>query len=727
MYKKVSAVIGFLLVIVLGVSGCSSVTSRKTVANLTTTTIQGTFGQQGNENTLAEMPTSFDLIEKELKEEKITEKEAIHMQLQAAFQPEALPGKYRGAALDTRYGMNYELQWVIDHWETLSEAEKKQFEPYILPLDHANSLFNPAARVKENTFSLIPVVRAVTSDWKYENIQPGGSSTTVTIAYYMPDNEPAEDKSWIQENVTRIKAALNKAWPKYKALLGVEPTKNFTLYMGDISNLALTHGVSNKKLTGVHGFATWGSGENCLIAIEKSLMNEQLDSAVVHELFHCFQFYVGLTSFSSNRDMLWLMEATAVWAEDFIYHDSMTEWDYLDAFFDSVHQDLIIANKKHEYGSYLFFYFLSQHLGNNDYIRDILEDARWGDIPDTITTMVEDYKEVFPVFALYNWNQAPWKKYKDTPTFPDKIPSSAILDCLDMEPAKTEYAEELGKGSIRYMHHVFHEDINKIRKVIFDFSKINIDENISRQALIKVDGAWIFADWNDVAKREFCRKTAGENVQEVILILSNANLSGNAKVTYTVDTGQECTQARAAYMRITQTLRLGSTLSLQAVLESQEVIKYTEDEDIDGYAYKITERHMTFSYQQSNQVTDPDMGFTASVTGNGNLDEVFAMNEEKPTRFVVGHDGDVRFIAGYDSIRTPDWVTYHTAVTSAGITNKYTEAGSPIFNLLDSLMNIELEKNEILPGKIKGKRIQESMDSSGGTLTTTLEFEYDIP
>jgi len=142
-----------------------------------------------------------------------------------------------------------------------------------------------------------------------------------------------------------------------------------------------------------------------------------LKSTAVHELFHCFQVGMGLAEGDIPDDKLWLLDATAVWSENFIYSDYNCEHQHLPSFFNNLDNQLIAGFKR--YGGYMFFYFLDTYLQDKSSVPNALKKAKTTSVNYILPELVADFNAAYYLFAGYNYNEVPMKFYKDTPPFPD--------------------------------------------------------------------------------------------------------------------------------------------------------------------------------------------------------------------------------------------------------------------------------------------------------------------
>ncbi|HBQ64193.1 MAG TPA: hypothetical protein DD727_04575, partial [Clostridiales bacterium] len=138
----------------------------------------------------------------------------------------------------------------------------------------------------------------------------------------------------MEQKARDMKEALEKAWPMFQELLALNPDRHLAVYLTDLQ-LA----VSNQA-----GAAYYLQDENknllsFYINVDWSLSGDKLKSVTAHELFHIFQYH-GMIEYETV-EAWWLQEATAVWAENYVYPRVNREHMYLELFFASLEEPLI--------------------------------------------------------------------------------------------------------------------------------------------------------------------------------------------------------------------------------------------------------------------------------------------------------------------------------------------------------------------------------------------------
>ncbi|MEE9165926.1 MAG: MXAN_6640 family putative metalloprotease, partial [Candidatus Neomarinimicrobiota bacterium] len=122
---------------------------------------------------------------------------------------------------------------------------------------------------------------------------------------------------------------------------------------------------------------------------------ESIRVTAAHEFFHAIQ--LGYDGWEST----WMLEATATWMEDEVYDDINDSFQYLEEWFGNPELALNYDSATHWYGSWIFFRYLSEHMGGHATIRKIFEksidnDSQRGDHSiSTIDAVLRDLGESF--------------------------------------------------------------------------------------------------------------------------------------------------------------------------------------------------------------------------------------------------------------------------------------------------------------------------------------------
>ncbi len=631
--------------------------------------------------------TSHDKIQLALEEGEINKEEAVKKSIEASFFPEKVEEKFRGVANSTgRTSLNNDLQWVINNWDNLSEESRVELEPYIVSPDDPKYFENQKEKTSFNFVNSAQAIAGMSGPIIFSTAWFEGAGK---IHYWNVDKLKAE----------RIKVSMEKAWPKYKALLGMTPNHE--------TKISYTNTGSD------YGMALWKNGQ-CEIRIGNNHPEKYIEPVTAHELFHCFQYYLSPTYSKNIAEVDWIAEATAVWAEDFVYPEKNSEHEYLPEYYANLHKDRLSISSNEEYGSYMWFFFLSQYLGDDKHVNTALQKGKNGNIRDAVRESVSNFDNTYAEFALYNWNQIPWEIYQDFPKYPDENPSGAstgdhyfyFKDDLDIPVS-------LDKGAVKYIYHFFGKELGDVNRVKFDFKTVASDQKFQRQALVKIGDTWEREDWNNITEKEYCRKDETERVRAVILIYSNADLKAKKLATYNVNTEGDCVVKKKGHMKLSFSSS-GGGKTIKSTLELDETVEY----DLEWGNYIVSSRKANCN---SVDTTSADMGWmgyiSSTISGTGNITETYEINGENDIRFDINDDGKSGYILTGLNSKEGAWVTRNTVIEGA-------DGGPPEKGSCDGYWapRYELKPEEIFADKIKGNR---TIMIKGGTMN--IEFEYDLP
>ncbi len=102
---------------------------------------------------------------------------------------------------------------------------------------------------------------------------------------------------------------------------------------------------------------------------------ENIQVTAAHEFFHAVQFgYDAMDARSSTPNEIWMLEATAVLMEEVIFDNVNDCYQYMPGWFSRPYRSLDQAGS-HAYGSFIFFQYISEHLGGLPVIRKIFDES----------------------------------------------------------------------------------------------------------------------------------------------------------------------------------------------------------------------------------------------------------------------------------------------------------------------------------------------------------------
>lgn len=463
--------------------------------------------------------TSFDKIDDAFTKGSIDETEAMRLRIIAGFDPGKLSAAYTADAVAERSSLQAADRWLGKNWDSLSADLQEELRPYYVLPDDADSYLGAAAARKARITPL-----NTPTGWPYISVSiaaqpeatPALAARGARIHYESSSDTAARQQAqWLAE-------AFEDAYPRFVALLNRNVDQDVYVYV-------------HPRITdkGVADMRVINGAMRGRIYVRKG-MNEQLSKAVLaHELFHVFQDYVGLDY--SPDDEQWLMEATAAWAEHYIYPDYNTEHEYLPQFFSNLDQSMISGGST-GYTTYPWFLFVTQMLHYEGYVSDMLHDA----VSQTATSAVTEkpyFEAYFGQYALWNWNQDPARNYRDNPSFPGDPRGGESYDSVLYEQNR-QYTGNIFVGPLAMLYNamVISDSVDKIK---FEFDAPSTAGK-RRQALVLINGAWTIEDWTGITERTFCRNRDEDRVDAVVLIASNAGTTDDYNENFRVDTRGRC-------------------------------------------------------------------------------------------------------------------------------------------------------------------------------------------
>jgi len=272
--------------------------------------------------------------------------------------------------------------------------------------------------------------------------------------------------------------------------------------------------------------------------------NYPLPVVVSHELMHAIQLAYDLKNGCIGDEYWWLAEATAVWVEDFLYHNPPhTEHRGAQYFLNKPDTPLELNNM---YGAYLWPYYLWLKDANPYVVRSIWENTEKEDtdsLKANNAAITGGFEERWPEFVKYNCNREPVDLYKQKDDLEAKAKATSDNFVVLVGPDRRIMLDAAVKHlSAKYHYFVFGDD--DVRSVAFynGFTfKLSESENLGViefvwepleedqkkgarvQALVRIEGRdWEELDWTDIPVKTFCRELADERVKELIIIFSNS-------------------------------------------------------------------------------------------------------------------------------------------------------------------------------------------------------------
>lgn len=440
------------------------------------------------------------------------------------------------------------------NYHNLSVSAQEAVKPYLLrpndPESYLHSVYS--ARQDGGKTSWIDTAYAA------EKGRPAYNKYLVTadqkIKIWYPEITVQQDKDNKQVGLfeQQAKAIVSDyngslAYQKFKQLLGMEPPSDgvlggdnkidvylvssaSALLKTESSFFPVAYGVTISDV--VYAKENKGKTISGFVVINADLDDKQLKSTAAHELFHLFQYNYegpGLCQYYIDKDAWW-MEATAVWAEHYVYPTLNSEQVYLQSFIENPQIPLTKFDNMHAYGAYVFPFYLAQIYGDK-IIKEIFDNCLAVNIVGAIQKEVLSYKGVLDDFWLWNYNKDAAKKYTDAGGFPNVSVANAATtketytQGKDISVAVSKMAP-LSAQVLKIMVSSKNSKGKKIAEVKFDLSDYkNKSSDAAVRALVYTrDGQSHLEDWNGFKERIFYLKKGGnDDVMIMVMVLANAD------------------------------------------------------------------------------------------------------------------------------------------------------------------------------------------------------------
>jgi hypothetical protein len=444
--------------------------------------------------------TSYQLIDAAVERGDIDAETALSYKVYATFGDERLPEEFAGddAGRDGTTLM-LELSRRID---SLSPAVQAELRPFLLPPAATGSWLEAANEVRGQQPTWGTVVTA---------------NDKVKVWYRYPGDEA---------RATAIAAELDRhVWGTLTGLMR-EPLPDCGAGCptggGDPRiDIYLVH-IARSYVQGEDG-----GGSSAYMVLDS---NETFGT-LAHEFMHVIQFAYPT---AADDEYDWLFESTAQWAMDYVYPASNQdpdhpvtheEHDVLGWFLDAPHVPLETTNDEHEYGAYLFsFYLAGEGRGGSGTIRSIWEHAANPSSLAAVDAAIAasgGFEEVWPRFTLHNWNREPVDDYQDWDSVA-ALPTNKATFGIGA-PGEDHLDTDVPHLAAYYYQFSFTSE--SVRSVIVENPYFaGGDPHAHLWAIPKIGGAWKEPeDWSRRERKRYCRQQADEHIEELILIVSNSS------------------------------------------------------------------------------------------------------------------------------------------------------------------------------------------------------------
>jgi hypothetical protein len=497
-------------------------------------------------------PTTYQLIDQALAAGAIDSETALVYKVFAEFNDPRLPAQYGGRA-DAGFEASATQEAELS-FDTLSPATQQLLAPLLQGPGGTGAAISPASSVaaaarasstlsmRGGASSLGPKPSGQGIIWDVLDIVPG------TLAIEWDSESPLAFVNEAYANTVKAEILAN-IWPKLSGLFGV-PTAGKTI------NIILDEDIAR----------SWTRpSADCSSADILLSVSQERNEVVAHEMTHAL-LSLNFPPACHAHEAHWLGEATAQWAQHFVYPPWNNGGEQVAAPWMLGRPELPLdtdegaAPHAHQYGAYLWFLYLTggdssgSVNGNTLKVRQTWDAYGIRTPLQAIDAVVPGgLKKKWPAFVLYDWN----REATGNPSV--ALPSGACSqngspyayygkwDCLQSKARENSGLPSAApievkmKGAVAKAYPLAH-DIKHLAAAYFDFD-LSKDHTIRRirlvqpyssdasgnlkvQVIVKLhDKGWQKAvDWTGFQHKTLCRDRQDEDFDRVVIVLSNSRL-----------------------------------------------------------------------------------------------------------------------------------------------------------------------------------------------------------
>ena len=588
-------------------------------------------------------PTSIQLIDAAVLAGTLSDEQGLLYRVQAVVGDAALPSEYLGneAGLDGSLVMAEAVTKV----DTLSAATAAALRPYLLPPASAGSWFatqtaNAAAQDSAQAgWDTVTTANGKVKIWYHPETASHGARA-VAIANAMNNKIWPELTTWLREPLPDCGASCSVGG-------GGE---SIDIYM------------VNTRRAYMQPFTCCSGSSGFMLIRPDSTFGE-----IVRVFTQIIEFAYPMASLNEYR---WVIRATSVYAMEYVYPSANQDPDYpkrneehqwADDYLYHTLMPLGTVNDSHELGAYLFFYFIS----DPSIVPDVLANAMMPDSMANINNQLANgFREQWPHFALENWNRAPVDYYNrnDQLSIGPELADEYVMDAA----GTSEFIIDIEALTAYYFRFTFPDKELKriaIRNPIAGAGQ----PTAALWAIMKIDGTWRTPqDWTNESTEIFCRNEPNQNLEELILVLSNSEWQAREHVVQTEDGSVRVTPECGDQLTGTITWKFDAENQLPSGGKSSYHqttvinVKLRYDEAAEGYVDDgSTFNHTGQHYAEGHSTTTGELGYIVewAESGSGN----FSGDQKQIKGSVAFHE------------TTPDesWIGAHILIRKTGSTTYY--------------------------------------------------------
>jgi hypothetical protein len=395
---------------------------------------------------------------------------------------------------------------------------------------------------------------------------------------------------------------------------------------------------------------------------------KDLDTVMAHELFHAIS--ASYARSAACGEARWMGEATATWAQHFVYPCVPSEAQYAPALMNA--PTVSLEDKTdlfHPYGAYLWFLDLTRVVkspqctpgsgsATPEYAVHAWSQLAFNDSLHAIDAAINDsggLTRKWHDFALDEWNRDQSAKGPYVTFFQaDKLKDKA-REALGPEPLQVRLngavtrtfpmAHTVRHLGATYFHYDFTKDdtIRRIR-LVQPYSGTPTDGHVKVQAIIKNDSGWQKAvDWTAFQEKTLCRDKADEHFKELVIVISNSEFDDRGFVI--TDDGTKtklrvsalgCSNwegnAQGVFDSTVPTDTLHSATDAQGVKFERFFEQWDDNTDIQQFSLKAGSVGWTFTESAiiGFSLCTGDFGGSYGLAGTAPFEAMFSMGTLRP-------------------------------------------------------------------------------------------------
>ncbi len=475
-------------------------------------------------------PGSFTLIDEAVAAGKLDEETALVYKTFANFGDPRLPAAYQSSEVGGEAGL-FMLE-VVDAFPTLSAENQALLEPFFIPPYMQGSWMAQGYHGASTS-----------ADWSY--IPAAGGKVRV---WYKTANAQHRQKAAAVAN-----AMTTDIWPKLTGLMQRQPipdsagVQNIVVYDHYRPSWTSTF----VPFTTAAGYAVpqtcsptasilyINATMNITTGVRSQGMVGGMIETTAHEFMHALQFSYNL-AVNPCLEYRWLGEATAAWAEDYVYPDHDFEWRVAKYYLDSPSSMLNDTHHFRDYGIYLLVYQHTQRHNDPGAVRMAWQAAQTVDSLEAFYALGGlNFEQVISL-----WNKEPFGTFfKDHDTLPYQI-EPVKSGVLRADGGFTNYRldDVLLTGGIYAYHYTVDPSVRTLSLLNGVSYKLNIeteegdstyeqtrvdDENQRGEmiALVKFEGHDEPYTILNPGRLDFCQDWKHQRVSELLVFIVNSDLA----------------------------------------------------------------------------------------------------------------------------------------------------------------------------------------------------------